>query len=179
MSIWDTGYGSPEFLDGGYGSPGLEDSGYGSPFAFDFEATTITLPADGTLYGNEGGYLVKVTASGPVFLPSKGYRVDVVDSDGQLYPQTRPGCHGGIEGLGTSINAEANGYTLSFALPPLPVLETFDVRITRGDGFVMTLLAAVKTTYQPMSLEVDAIRARLPNRVFSKKGAPPDIHEVP
>lgn len=174
MSIWDTGYGSPDFLDGGFGSPDLEDSGYGSPFAFEFSA--VSEPLSGTLYGAEGGYLITVRSPSSVFTAGN-YRVDIVDGNGQLYPQTRPGCYGGIPGAGTAIAPEANGYTLSFALPPLPVLETFAIRIT-GDGYVLEIPGAVVTTYQPMSFEVDAIRARLPDRVFAQKGAPPTIRTV-
>ena len=174
MSIWDAGYGSPEYLDGGFGSPDFEDSGYGSPFSFEFSA--VSEPAAGTLYGEEGGYLITIRSPSRVFT-EPSYRVDIVNPSGQLYPQTRPGCYGGIPGAGTEIAPEANGYSLSFALPPLPVIETYSIRIS-GGGYVLEIPGAVVVTYQPMSFEVDAIRARLPQRVFAQKGAPPPVREV-
>ena len=179
MSIWDTGYGSPAFLDGGFGSPDLEDSGYGSPFAFEFDAALVETPVTGTLYGEQGGYVIRVSAGGAVFTSSGAYRVDVVDdANGQISPSLLPGCHSGIMGQGSSIYAEAAGYELRFVLPRLTQGHTYSLRITSAEGAVLTVPAAVVGHWQAMCLEAEALRGALPDEVFTSKGAPPTIREV-
>lgn len=179
MAIWDEGFGSPDFWDGGFGSPDLEDNGYGSPFTFEFEAALVDAPAVGTLYGEQGGYVIRVTAGGAVFTSTGAYRVDVVDdSNGQISPSLLPGCHSGILGQGSSIYAEAGGFELRFVLPRLTQGHTYSLRITSAEGDVMTVASTIVAHWQAMCLEVEALRGALPDEVFLGKGAPPTIREV-
>lgn len=133
------GFGSPATFDGsefyypgfGFGDPAIGFASRDLPTPPPFQFAVVSVDAE---FGDDGGALVELYATGGTFPVRGPYLVRLVDADGKAWPpESRPGCYSAIAGGGDRCEANRSREFLRFALPKLPQ-GAYGVRLEWGGG---------------------------------------------